>query len=91
MAIRSWYTRHAPGCLVEQAWDIPEAQDHCTCSFPFPFRVCCECGNRPHQHARFCSLHPKYDPKKAEAILARAKAKWDREIEMEEEAHASGS
>lgn len=50
---------HAAQCLAGQAWDIPEAQDHCSCEFPYPRRLCSECLNMPHQHKKGCARHPK--------------------------------
>jgi hypothetical protein len=81
--VSATYRRHAPGCIAEQAWDIPEAQGHCTCSFPFPFPVCSECGNRPHQHSRLCERHPKYDPEVARKIIEKAEREM---LQVESEA-----
>ena len=52
-------TAHHPSCLAEQAWDVPEAYDHCSCPALWPRKVCTECWNMPHQHRRNCSRHPK--------------------------------
>lgn len=48
------YKRHHPDCIVEAAWDVPEAYHYCSCTAPYPFSVCASCHRRPHQHAKDC-------------------------------------
>ena len=48
-------TAHHPSCIAEQAWDIQEAYDHCTCPAFWPHKVCVECWRPPKQHRRGCS------------------------------------
>ena len=47
---------HHPYCPAEQAFDIPEAYDHCSCPAFWPRRVCVECWQPPKRHGRSCSL-----------------------------------
>lgn len=56
--MRATLENHDPRCIASAAWDIPEAYDHCSCEFPYPYPICSECYNRPHQHKRTCSRHP---------------------------------
>jgi hypothetical protein len=60
-------TAHHPSCIAEQAWDIPEAYDHCTCGTGaargFPRRVCTRCWRPPKQHLKTCPNRPKKEPR----------------------------